>query len=99
MNNYKAEQLGNKWLRTNGISEKQFNHAEIWQLQAQKTAHNLLKNKADLLTDEQIQKLMSFCQLMLNSKYRTNITKRMTYEVMNIGAKVRRKGFVANKSR
>ncbi len=99
MNNYKAEQLGNKWLRTNGISEKQFNQAEIWQLQAQKTAHNLLKNKADLLTDEQIQKLMSFCQLMLNSKQRQGITKRMTYEVMNIGTKIRRQGFKTKKSR
>lgn len=99
MNNYKAEQLGNTWLRNNGITEKQFNQAEIWQLQAQKTAHNLLKNKADLLTDKQIQQLMSFCQLMLNSKQRKGITKRMTYEVMNIGAKIRRKGFMANKSR
>jgi len=87
------------WLKNNGITEKQFTQADIWQLQAQKTAHNLLKNKADLLTDEQIQKLMTFCQLMLNSKQRQGVTKRMTYEVMNIGAKIRRKGFIANKSR
>ena len=99
MNNYKAEQLGNKWLKNNGITEKQFTQAEIWQLQAQKTAHKLLKDKADLLTDKQIQQLMTFCQLMLNSKQRQGITKRMTYEVMNIGAKIRRKGFMANKSR
>jgi len=87
------------WLKSNGITEKQFTQAEIWQLQAQKTAHNLLKKKADLLTDTQIQKLMSFCQLMLNSKQRKNITKRMTYEVMNIGTKIRRQGFKADKSR
>ena len=99
MNDYKAEQLGNTWLRSNGITQKQFNQAEIWQLQAQKTAHNLLKNKVDLLTDEQVQKLMTFCQLMLNSKQRTNVTKRMTYEVMNIGAKIKRKGFKENTSR
>ncbi len=99
MNDYKAEQLGDNWLRNNGITQKQFKQAELWQLQAQKTAHNLLKNKADLLTDRQLQTLMAFAQLMLNSKQRTNITKRMTYEVMNIGAKIRRKGFRANKSR
>ncbi len=99
MRDKQAETISNEWLTSNGITQKQFNTAEIWQLQAQKTAHNLLKNKADLLTEEQIQKLMSFCQLMFNSKQRTNITKRMTYEVMNIGAKVRRKGFMANKSR
>ena len=99
MKEYKAEQLGNNWLRSNGITQKQFNQAEIWQLQAQKTAHNLLKNKVNLLTDEQVQKLMTFCQLMLNSKKRTNVTKRMTYEVMNIGAKIKRKGFKENTSR
>ncbi len=99
MQKNKTEQLTNTWLKNNGITEKQFNQAEIWQLQAQKTAHNLLKNKADLLTDEQIHKLMTFCQLMFNSKQRQNITKRMTYEVMNLGAKIRRKEFKANKSR
>ena len=99
MNNRHADNLGNRWLRNNGITEKQFTQAEIWQLQAQKTAHNLLKNKADLLTDGQIQKLMTFCQLMFNSKQRQNITKRMTYEVMNLGAKIRRQEFKVNKSR
>jgi hypothetical protein len=99
MNDFKAEQLGNTWLRSNGITQKQFNQAEIWQLQAQKTAHNLLKNKADLLTDEQIQKLMTFCHQMGNSKKRTNVTKRMTYEVMNIGTKIKRNGFKAKTSR
>jgi len=97
---YKNEDIKTTiWLKNNGITEKQFNQADIWQLQAQKTAHNLLKNKAHLLTDEQIHKLMTFSQLMLNSKQRQSITKRMTYEVMNIGAKIRRKGFMANKSR
>lgn len=99
MQHNKTEKQTHTWLKNNGITEKQFNQAEIWQLQAQKTAHNLLKNKADLLTDEQIQKLMTFCQLMFNSKLRQNITKRMTYEVMNLGAKIRRKEFKANKSR
>lgn len=99
MHNNKTKKLTNTWLKNNGITKKQFDQAEIWQLQAQKTAHNLLKNKADLLTDEQIHKLMAFCQLMFNSKQRQGITKRMTYEVMNIGAKIRRKGFKADKSR
>ena len=99
MKDKQAEAISNEWLTNNGITQKQFNTAEIWLLQAQKTAHNLLKNKTELLTDKQIQQLMSFCQLMLNSKQRTNITKRMTYEVMNIGVKVRRKRFKANKSR
>ena len=99
MNEYKAQQLGDAWLKRNGITQKQFIQAEIWQLQAQKTATNLLKNKTHLLTDTQIQTLMAFSMAMLNSKHRQNITKRMTYEVMNISTKINRQQFKANKSR
>ncbi len=99
MNDYKAEQLGDNWLRDNGITQKQFKQAELWQLQAQKTAHNLLKNKTDLLTEREQNTLIDFYWAMQDKGKRKNITKRMTYEVMNIGAKIRRKGFRANKSR
>ncbi len=99
MNDYKAEQLGDNWLRDNGITQKQFKQAELWQLQAQKTAHNLLKNKTDLLTEREQNTLIDFYWAMQDKGKRKNITKRMTYEVMNIGAKIRRKGFKANKSR
>ena len=99
MNNYKAEQLGNNWLRNNGINEKQFNQAEIWQLQALKTVNYLMKHKIELLTDLEQNKLINFYWAMQNKKKREKITKRMTYEVMNIGAKLRRKDFKANKSR
>jgi hypothetical protein len=99
MNDRQAEQLGNTWLKNNGITVKQFNQAEIWQLQAQKKAHYLLKHKAEQLTDAQIQTLMTFCQRMLNSKQRQGITKRMTYEVLNLSKAIKRQEFKANKGR
>ena len=99
MNDRQAEQLGNTWLKNNGITLKQFNQADIWQLQAQKTAHDLLKHKAHLLKDAQLVTLMAFCQRMLVSTQRQKITKRMTYEVLNISKQVKRQQFKANKRR
>ncbi len=87
------------WLKNNGITEKQFTQAEIWKLQALKATHYLMKHKIELLTEEEQNKLIGFYWAMNDKNKRKSITKRMTYEVMNIGAKVRRKGFVANKSR
>ena len=97
MNNDKAEKLGNAWLKNNGITQKQFNQAEIWQLQALKTTNYLMKHKTDLLTETEQDKLLTFYWAMSNNKQRQNITKKMTYEVMNIGAKIRRKEFKAKK--
>jgi len=57
----KNEQLANNWLKENGITNKLFNETQVFQLQAYKTATNILrhiqKNQIifrQILTDKQL---------------------------------------------
>jgi hypothetical protein len=93
----KNEQKTAKWLKDNGISEAQFKTDDIWLLQAQKSATALLKKQIDLLNDKQQNTLMNFCYMAMNSNTRKNITKRMSYEVLNISKQLKRREFIATK--
>jgi hypothetical protein len=99
MNDKQAEQLRDKWLTDNGITKKQFNTVEMWQLLALKTTNYLMKNKIELLTNEEQNKLITFFWAMKDKKKRQKITKRMTYEIMNISTKIKRKEYKEKKSR
>ena len=92
-----AQQKTADWLNSNGISEKQFSTDNIWILQATKTANNLLKKHIDKLNGQEQTLLMNFCFVMMDSRQRHTITKRMSYAVMNINKKVRRTEFKAVK--
>lgn len=99
MNDKQAEKLRDKWLTDNGITKKQFNTVEMWQLLALKTTNYLMKNKIELLTNEEQNKLITFFWAMKDKKKRQKITKRMTYEIMNISTKIKRKEYKEKKSR
>jgi hypothetical protein len=45
----KEEQTANNWLKENGITNRLFNEAQVFQLQAYKTATNILKHNVKLL--------------------------------------------------
>jgi orotate phosphoribosyltransferase-like protein len=81
------------WLKANGISDKQLANDELWLLQSQKNASWLLKHHIDKLTNAEQSKLMDFAYLMFNAKQRKTITKRMSYEVLNITKKIKRHQF------
>jgi hypothetical protein len=97
MNYYKADIKTNDWLKTNGISVKHFAKTDSQLLKAQKTAFNLLKHHLNLLSTPQIKTLQVYCAQMANDKKRNKITDNFVYKVLNIGTKINRQLFKANK--
>jgi hypothetical protein len=89
----KEEQTANNWLKENGITNRLFNEAQVFQLQAYKTATNILKHNVKLLKNNEYEQLTSYCKAMLNSKQRNSLTKRNTYEILNIGTRINRQLF------
>lgn len=89
----KEEQTANNWLKENGITNRLFNEAQVFQLQAYKTATNILKHNVKLLNNTEYEQLTSYCKAMLNSRQRNSLTKRNTYEILNIGTRINRQLF------
>ena len=89
----KVEQIANNWLKENGITNRLFNEAQVFQLQAYKTATNILKHNVELLKNGEYEQLTSYCEAILNSRQRNSITKRNTYEILNIGTRINRQLF------
>ena len=89
----KDEQLTNDWLKANGITQALFNKVQVFQLQAYKQATNILKHNFELLTDKEKDLLINYCAAMLNSRQRNSITKRNTYQILNISTRINRQLF------
>ncbi len=89
----KDEQLANNWLKENGITNRLFMEVQVFQLQAYKTATNILKHNVELLKNNEYELLTSYCKKMLNSKQRNSITKSNTYQILNIGTRINRQLF------
>lgn len=89
----KDEQLANNWLKENGITNRLFNETQVFQLQAYKTATNILKHNIELLKTNEYEQLTSYCKRMLNSRQRNSITTRNTYQILNIGTRINRQLF------
>lgn len=87
----------NKWLADNGVNLSALQDATIWQLQAQKAATKLLKEKIDLLSDDEQALLMNFAVAMMNNKTRKKITNSQTYLILNTCKKLNRRSFKAKK--
>jgi hypothetical protein len=97
MNYYKADIKTNDWLKSNGISVKHFAVTDTKFLKAQLTAFNLLKHHSNLLNTAQTKTLQVYCAQMANDKKRNKITDNFVYKVLNIGTKINRQLFKANK--
>ena len=89
----KDEQIANNWLIDNGITQTLFNKVQVFQLQAYKTATNILKHNVELLKNGEYELLTSYCKAILSSRQRNSITKRNTYEILNIGTRINRQLF------
>jgi hypothetical protein len=81
------------WLKQNGISPEYFAQTQIYLLQAQKVATNLLKNHATLLEQNQAHTLNNYLCAMTNKKKRSKLTQAQAQKVMNIGTQANRKRF------
>ena len=89
----KEEQTANNWLKENGITNRLFNEAQVFQLQAYKTATNILKHNVELLKNGEYEQLTSYCKAILNSRQRNSLTKSNTYEILNISTRINRQLF------
>ena len=89
----KDEQLANNWLKENGITHRLFNETQVFQLQAYKTATNILKHNIELLKTNEYEQFTSYCKRMLNSRQRNSITTLNTYQILNIGTRINRQLF------
>lgn len=97
MNNYQAEKLTSTWLNDNGLDEKSFMVIELPFIQAQQVAFALMKHHADLLDEEQIDFVRSYLDGINKKANRKKLTKKVAYRVLNIGTKINRQLFKANR--
>ncbi|MDH6524982.1 hypothetical protein [Polynucleobacter sphagniphilus] len=81
------------WLKQQGISPEHFAQTQIYLLQAQKVATNILKNYAKLLEQNQANTLNNYLRAMTNTKKRNKLTQAQAHKVMNIGTQANRKLF------
>jgi hypothetical protein len=93
----KAEKLTNSWLKTNNISEKLFKDENTLKIKAFLAANNTLKHNVNLLKEDEYKLLKNYCDAMINSKQRKNISKQIVYKVMNTNKRIYRKLFKAFK--
>ena len=97
MNNYQAEKLANTWLVDNGLDEKSFMVIELPFLQAQQVAFALMKYHAELLDEEQTEYVSSYLEEIKHKAKRKKLTATKAYRVLNIGTKINRQLFKANR--
>ena len=87
-----------KWLTANGITLRQLMEYPISYLQAQKTAHHLLKHHQALLTADEITLLTTFNFQMRHRNLMKKITIKQIYSILNIGTKINRQLFKQQKA-
>ena len=86
-----------KWIRSTGLNTATFNKLNPKLLQAQQTAHTLLKQHLNLLTNEQIKIIRNFNRRVRNTQLCTKLKPEAAYQVLNIGTKINRQLFRAYK--
>ena len=89
----KDEKIANNWLIDNDITQTLFYKVQVFQLQAYKAATSIIKHNVELLKNGEYEQLTSYCKAILNSKQRNSITKRNTYEILNISTHINRQLF------
>ena len=87
-----------KWLTANGITLRQLMEYPISYLQAQKTAHHLLKHHQALLTADQFTLLTTFNFQIRHSNLMKKITIKQIYNILNLGTKINRQLFKQQKA-
>ena len=87
-----------KWLTANGITLRQLMEYPISYLQAQKTAHHLLKHHQALLTADQFTLLTTFNFQMKHANLMKKITIKQIYSTLKLGTKINRQLFKQQKA-
>jgi hypothetical protein len=83
----------NAWIKSQGLAAENFTELDLKLLQAQRIAHNCLKQHGDLLGTNEAKVLNNFLQALQNNKKRSRLTPAQAFKIMNIGNSVNRKLF------
>ena len=83
----------NTWLKSQGLAAENFTELDLQLLQAQRIAHNCLKQHGGLLGVNEAKVLNNFLQALQNNKQRSRLTPARAFKVMNIANSVNRKLF------
>jgi hypothetical protein len=94
----KSKLATEKWLKSTGFNTATFNNLNPKLLQAQQTAHTLLTQHLNLLTAEQIKIIRNFKRKLSNKHTSGKLKPEAAYQVLNIGTKINRQLFRANKT-
>ncbi len=82
-----------KWLKSNGLNPNTFCDTPLNLVQAQKTAHNLLKHHSALLTADETKLLKTFLFQLRQKCLIKKVLIANLYRVMNLGTKINREVF------
>ncbi len=82
-----------KWLKSNGLNPNTFCDTPLNLVQAQKTAHNLLKHHSKLLTVDESKLLKTFLFQLRQKCLIKKVLIANLYRVMNLGTKINRQLF------
>jgi hypothetical protein len=88
----------NKWLKSNGLNLNTFCDTPLSMAQAQKTAHNLLKHHAELLTHQEAKLLKTFLFQLQHKCLLKKVLIANLYKVLNLGTKINREIFKQHKA-
>ena len=86
-------QQADTWIKQQGLNTSTFGTTNLQLLQAQQTAHTLLKAHRHLLNQKQIQTLKKFNQKINNKRTNIKLNPKSSYQVLNIGTKINRQLF------
>ena len=89
----KSKLATEKWLKSTGFNTATFNNINPKLLQAQKTAHILLTQHQNLLTNEQTKTLRNFKRRVGHTKLCTKLKPEAAYPILNIATKINRQLF------
>ncbi len=89
----KSKLATEKWLKSTGFNTATFNNINPKLLQAQKTAHILLTQYQNLLTNEQTKTLLNFKRRVGHTKLCTKLKPEVAYPILNIAKKINRQLF------
>ena len=81
------------WLKSNGLNPNTFCDTPLNLVQAQKTAHNLLKHHSASLTADETKLLKTFLFQLRQKCLIKKVLIANLYRVMNLGTKINRQVF------
>lgn len=86
-------QRANAWLKSQGLAAEIFTEMDLQLLQAQRIAHNCLKQHGGLLGANEAKVLNNFLQALQTKAKQRRLKPAQAYKITNIGKRINRQLF------